>query len=71
MDRWAPHGASRIDSMWGVTVNEVRYQRELEAPEEGFLNPAKMENSALNALASEAEKTGNQWPELPANLLSY
>jgi GNAT superfamily N-acetyltransferase len=32
MDRWAPDGVSRTDSMWAVTVNEVRYQRGLEAP---------------------------------------
>jgi hypothetical protein len=32
MDGWAPDGVSRTDSMWGVTVNEVRYQHGLEAP---------------------------------------
>ncbi len=31
-DRWAPDGLSRTDSVWGVTVYEVRYQRGLEAP---------------------------------------
>ena len=31
-DGWAPDGVSRTDSVWGVTVNEVRYQRGLEAP---------------------------------------
>src|SRR6266700_3297028 len=29
IDQWAPDGLRRSDSMWGVTVNEVRYQREL------------------------------------------
>lgn len=32
LDRWARDGITRTDSMWGVTVNEVRYQRILEAP---------------------------------------
>jgi ribosomal protein S18 acetylase RimI-like enzyme len=27
MDRWASDGVSRTDSVWAVTVNEVRYQR--------------------------------------------
>jgi GNAT superfamily N-acetyltransferase len=27
MDGWAPDGVSRTDSVWAVTVNEVRYQR--------------------------------------------
>jgi GNAT superfamily N-acetyltransferase len=31
-DMWAPDGRRRTDSVWGVTVDEVRYQRELEAP---------------------------------------
>jgi len=31
-DRWVPDGVSRTDSVWAVTVNEVRYQRGLEAP---------------------------------------
>jgi GNAT superfamily N-acetyltransferase len=31
IDRWAPDGLRRIDSVWGVTVDEIRYQRELEA----------------------------------------
>lgn len=30
MDGWAPDGVTRTDIMWGVTVNEVRYQRGLE-----------------------------------------
>ena len=32
IDRWVPDGLSRTDSVWGVTVDEVRYQRGLEAP---------------------------------------
>jgi ribosomal protein S18 acetylase RimI-like enzyme len=32
MDGWAPDGVKRTDSVWAVTVKEVRYQRELEAP---------------------------------------
>jgi GNAT superfamily N-acetyltransferase len=32
MDGWAPDGVERTDSVWGVTVDEVRYQRVLEAP---------------------------------------
>lgn len=32
IDGWAPDGVKRTDSVWAVTVNEVRYQRELEAP---------------------------------------
>jgi GNAT superfamily N-acetyltransferase len=32
IDQWAPDGVSRTDSVWGVTVNEVRYQRGLAAP---------------------------------------
>ena len=31
IDRWAPDGLNRTDSVWGVTVDEVRYQRGLEA----------------------------------------
>ena len=31
-DGWTADGQSRTDSVWGVTVNEVRYQRGLEAP---------------------------------------
>ncbi len=29
MDGWAPDGVTRTDSIWGATVNEVRYQRPL------------------------------------------
>jgi GNAT superfamily N-acetyltransferase len=32
IDGWAPDGMRRTDSVWGVTVNDVRYQRQLEAP---------------------------------------
>lgn len=32
IDRWAPDGLRRTDTVWGVTVDEVRYQRRLEAP---------------------------------------
>jgi GNAT superfamily N-acetyltransferase len=32
IDRWAPDGLSRTDSVWGITVDEVRYQRRLDAP---------------------------------------
>jgi GNAT superfamily N-acetyltransferase len=31
IDRWAPDGSRRTDSVWGVTVDEVRYGRILEA----------------------------------------
>lgn len=31
-DGWARDGVSRTGSVWGVTVDEVRYQRGLEAP---------------------------------------
>ena len=31
-DGWAPDGLSRTESIWGITVDEVRYQRRLEAP---------------------------------------
>lgn len=31
IDRWAPDGLRRTDSVWGVTVDEIRYQRGLEA----------------------------------------
>jgi GNAT superfamily N-acetyltransferase len=31
-DRWAPDGARRTDTVWGITVDEVRYQRGLDAP---------------------------------------
>ena len=29
IDGWVADGLSRTDTMWGVTVNEVRYQRRL------------------------------------------
>jgi GNAT superfamily N-acetyltransferase len=32
MDGWAPDGLSRTDTVWGVVVDEVRYQRALDAP---------------------------------------
>lgn len=32
IDQWAPDGHRRRDSVWGVTVNEIRYQRTLEKP---------------------------------------
>jgi len=32
IDRWAPDSLRRTESVWGVTVDEIRYQRELEAP---------------------------------------
>jgi GNAT superfamily N-acetyltransferase len=31
IDKWTPDGLHRTDSLWGITVNEVRYQRRLEA----------------------------------------
>ena len=35
-DQWAPDGAQRTDEVWGLKVNDVRYRRNLEAPERGF-----------------------------------
>ena len=32
IDGWAHDGLRRTDSVWGITVDEVRYQRRLEAP---------------------------------------
>ena len=32
IDGWAPDGMRRTDSVWDVTVNEIRYQRGLDAP---------------------------------------
>jgi GNAT superfamily N-acetyltransferase len=29
IDQWVPDGQRRTDSVWGITVNEVRYQRGL------------------------------------------
>ena len=31
IDGWAPDGLSRRDTMWGVTVDELRYRRGLDA----------------------------------------
>jgi GNAT superfamily N-acetyltransferase len=31
MDGWAPDGARRTDVVWGATLDEIRYQRKLEA----------------------------------------
>jgi hypothetical protein len=31
IDRWAPDGRRRTESVWGVTVDETSYQRTLEA----------------------------------------
>jgi GNAT superfamily N-acetyltransferase len=31
IDKWAPDGLRRTDSVWDVTVDEIRYQRRLEA----------------------------------------
>jgi GNAT superfamily N-acetyltransferase len=28
-DGWAPDGCKRIDTIWGITVNETRYQRDI------------------------------------------
>lgn len=30
MDKWAPDGLRRRDTVWGITVDEVRYRRGLE-----------------------------------------
>jgi len=35
-DHWAPDGAQRTDEVWGLTVNDMRYRRNLEAPERGL-----------------------------------
>jgi GNAT superfamily N-acetyltransferase len=32
MDGWAADGSRRTDVVWGVTVDEVRYRRELDGP---------------------------------------
>ena len=29
IDEWVPDGLERTDSVWGVTVNEIRYRRKL------------------------------------------
>jgi GNAT superfamily N-acetyltransferase len=31
IDGWEPDGESKTDSVWGITVDEIRYQRRLEA----------------------------------------
>jgi GNAT superfamily N-acetyltransferase len=31
IDRWAPDGVRKTDSIWGITVDEIRYRRALEA----------------------------------------
>jgi GNAT superfamily N-acetyltransferase len=36
MDHWTPDGVWRTDVVWGVKVNDVRYQRKLEASERRF-----------------------------------
>jgi GNAT superfamily N-acetyltransferase len=33
VDGWAPDGLSRMETMWGVTVNEGRWRRDLEGTE--------------------------------------
>lgn len=33
IDRWESDGLRRTESVWGVTVDEVRYRRALEGPE--------------------------------------
>lgn len=33
-DGWAPDGERRTDTVWGVTVDEIRYHRRLETPGE-------------------------------------
>jgi GNAT superfamily N-acetyltransferase len=35
-DQWAPDGAQRTEERWGFKVNDVRYRRNLEAPERGL-----------------------------------
>ncbi len=32
IDGWTPDGVRRTDSVWSVMVDEIRYQRRLEAP---------------------------------------
>jgi GNAT superfamily N-acetyltransferase len=32
IDGWAPDGVRRTNPAWGITVDEIRYQRPLEAP---------------------------------------
>jgi GNAT superfamily N-acetyltransferase len=33
MDHWTPDGIWRTDEVWGTKVNDIRYQRNLEASE--------------------------------------
>ena len=35
-DQWTPDGGQRTEERWGFKVNDVRYRRNLEAPEGGF-----------------------------------
>lgn len=35
-DHWTPDGEWRTEEVWGVKVNDRRYQRKLEAAEHGF-----------------------------------
>jgi len=35
-DHWAPDGVWRTAEVWGMKVNDVRYQRKLAVPERGF-----------------------------------
>jgi ribosomal protein S18 acetylase RimI-like enzyme len=35
-DQWIPDGVLRTEEMWGLKVNDVRYRRNLEAPECGL-----------------------------------
>lgn len=30
LDHWTPDGQRRTDTVWGITVDEIRYQRELD-----------------------------------------
>ncbi|TCK70875.1 GNAT family N-acetyltransferase [Acidipila rosea] len=32
LDHWAPDGQRRTDTVWGITVDELRYQRSLGTP---------------------------------------
>lgn len=33
IDQWTPDGVSRTEPVWGISVNEVRYQRALDPPQ--------------------------------------
>ena len=37
-DNWTPDGAQRTEEVWGIKVNDLRYRRNLEARERGFIN---------------------------------